>query len=362
MKQDMIERLKQAFESGDNERKRELLSMLPGEPVEGLADFLIKALEEESDRAVKTRIMLLFEHQLVSGDVQILESLLRSGDPFVRNSAIELIKRIERNWHPFLRKLAKDLDKDVRKFIIDALANDDSPEARNILREAIDDQDVNIVYTAIEQLGGIRDQESAPRIEQILFESENPMVLCSALEALVKIGICDRKDMIIERFINHSDSLFYFPLIKFISRFGDENHFAFLEKLVEEDWETYSKEIIDALTGIVRNLHLEKLPKTLLDKIEQKVKESDNPPNRYALMQLVSSLDMKDSLAKARLMLEDANPMVKLCGIEIIAEKGGGGDIELLDKLAESSEHNDELLEAIGDAIYKIDKRLCEKK
>jgi len=362
MKQDILRRLKEAFESGDNERKRELLSMIPNEPVEGLADYLLTALDRETDRAVKTRIILMFENLLVSGDVSILESLLRSNDPFVRNSAIEMIKRIERNWHPFLHRLANDLDKDIRKFIIDALANDDSPGARKILRDAIDDPDVNLVYTAIEQLGSIRDLDSAARIEQLLFESDNPMVLCSALEALVKIGKCDRKESIIERFINHSDSLFFFPLIKFISRFGDQKQLTFLEKLVDEDWATYSKEIIDALTGIVRNQHLERLPKTLLEKIEHKVRESDNSPNRYALMQLIASLDMKDSLAKARLMLEDENLMAKLCGIEIIAEKGGESDIQLLDELAEKSEHNDELLEAIGDAIYKIDKRLCDKK
>ncbi len=360
--QSLIERLQAAFSSGDSVRKREVLSEIPNQPIPGLADYLVTVLDSESDRAVKTRIMLLLEHLLLSGDLTILEALLRSNDPFVRNGAIELIKRVERDWHPFLQKLAKDGNKDIRKFIIDALTDDDSPIARQILRSALDDDDVNIVYTAIEQLGGIRDQDSASKIELLLFESQHPMVLCSALEALVKIGICERKDEIIDRFVRHSESLFFFPLIKFISRFGTCNQFAFLEKLIDEQWVTYSKEIIDAITGIVRNQHLVNLPVSLQEKLEVKAAESGNITNRYAIMQLLSSLDGKDSLEKARRMLQDPDPMVKLCGIEIIAEKGGEEDIDILDELAGRSEHNDELLEAIGDAIYKIDKRVCESK
>ncbi len=361
-KQNLVERLKEAFDSGDNERKREILSEIPSEPAEGLAECLVAFLNSETDRAVKTRIMLLFEHLLVDGDIKVLDAMLRSNDPFVRNGAIDLIKRINRDWHPFLQNLADDEDKDIRKFIIDSLTNDDSSKARQILRNALSDSDVNIVYTAIEQLGGIRDLESAAMIEQILFESSHPMVLCSAMEALAKIGVCERKVQIIERFINHSDSLFFFPLIKFIARFGDERQFAFLEKLLDTEWTTYSKEIVDALTGIVRNKQLNDLPQSLLQKLERKAIESSNTSNRYAIMQLISNLDSANSLERARIMLNDPNPMVKLCGIEIMAEKGGEKEIFLLDKVAEEFDHNDELLEAIGDAVYKIDKRQCEKK
>lgn len=358
----ILQRLKQVFNTEDSELKREFLSQIPEEPMPGLAEFLVKHLDNEADRAVKTRILLLFEHILVAADMELIEIMLRSNDPFVRNGAIDLIKRTDRNWHPFLLKLAKDSDKDIRKFIVDSLTNDDSPVAREILRDALQDSDVNIVYTAIEQLGSIGDLESAAKIEDILFDSTHPMVLCSALEALAKIGVCSRREDVLERFINHSDSLFFFPLIKFIARFGDSRQIPFLEKLIDQDWSTYSKEIIDALTGIVKNQNIVSLPKALLEKLENKARESNNTPNRYAIMQLISSLDLKNMLEKARAMLQDANPMVKLCGIEIIAERGGAEDIPLLDALAEQSEQNDELLEAIGDAFYKIDKRLSETK
>jgi len=360
--QSVVEKLKEAFESGDNERKREILSQISNEPIEGLANCLVNYIELENDRAVKTRIMLIFEHLLSSGDEKPLEVMLRSNDPFVRNGAIDLIKRLNRDLHPFLQNLADDQDKDIRKFVIDSLANDDSSVARVILRKALLDSDVNIVYTAIEQLGGIRDLESASKIEDILFDTNEPIVICSAMEALAKIGVCVRKDSVLERYINQPDSLYFFPLIKFIARFGDQRHFTFLEKLIDTEWGTYSKEIIDAITGIVRNQQIHDLPGNLLGKLEKIAKESNNTPNRYAIMQLISSLDLKNSLEKAKQMLKDSNLLVKLCGIEIIAEKGGQNEIVLLDGLAEQLDQNDELLEAIGDAVYKIDKRMSRKK
>lgn len=362
MNNELLERLKAVFASGSLEEKRDILSEIPHEPLPGLVDLLAEILNNETDRAVKTRILLLFEYLLAFGDAEVVESMLRSSDPFVRNGAIDLIKRVHRDWYPLLQKLANDPDKDMRKFIIDALTNDDSPVARQILRNALADDDVNIVYTAIEQLGGIRDKESAVRIEKILSASDHPMVLCTALEALTKIGICQNRDMILERFTRHAESLFYFPLIKFIGRFGDSQQFDFLEKLLDSDWDTYAKEIIDAVAAIVRHHHLDSLPAGLHGKLQQKAREPGNTTNRYAIMQLLSSLTNRNALEDARKMLTDQNPMVQLCAIEILAEKGGEAEIQLLEALADSGESTDELLEAIGDAVFKIDQRLSEKK
>jgi hypothetical protein len=188
------------------------------------------------------------------------------------------------------------------------------------------------------------------------------MVLCTALEALTKIGICQHKEVIFNRFTQHPDSLFFFPLIKFIGRFGDQGQLPFLEKLLDGDWTTFSKEIIDALGAIIRNHHLGALPPSLHEKLEQKSREPGNTTNRYSIVQLLSSLETRNALDEARKMLEDRNPMVQLCAIEILAERGGEEDIQLLEELAETDGSNDELLEAIGDAVFKIDKRLSEKK
>jgi hypothetical protein len=55
-------------------------------------------------------------------------------------------------------------------------------------------------------------------------------------------------------------------------------------------------------------------------------------------------------------MLDDPDLMIKLCGIELLADTGGIEDIKRLEDIAEHTD-DDELLEAIGDAVMKIEKR-----
>lgn len=325
---------------------------------------LVDFMEKEKSAAVRERILLLLNHLIPMSGYRSREvdRMLRSPDPGVRNGIVEIIKRSDIPIIRFLDKLSEDPDKDVRKFVIDSLSQEKSDGAIEIIRNRLEDPDINIVYTAIEYLGNFKDRDGVEKIESILLTADNLMVICAALEALAKIKHSPRKKEILERFMTRQSSpMVKFPLLKYLGAFGTETAFAFIEDLMDTSPGIFTKEIIDAVDGIITTIDCKALPPTLRMLLESMLEQTSNNTDKYAILKLLAKVGGGDSTAateleKIREMLDDHSDMVKLCAIEILADIGGAEDIGRLEQIAEHTD-SDELLEAIGDAVMKIEDR-----
>jgi HEAT repeat protein len=358
----------EVLDSGGAEEKAAMLEDIREKDIRdtALAPLLIDRLEKETSRAIKERILMILNRLVPLGEYRDADRMLRSPDPFVRNGIVEIIKSSDIPIIRFLEKLAEDEDKDVRKFVIDALSQEESEDAIAIIRARLDDTDTNIVYTAIEYLGSFRDAPSVEKIEAILLASNHSMVLCSGLEALSKIQRSYRREEVLEKFMDgEADPITIFPLLKYLSAFGDNNAFAFIGKLLEKNQEMFAKEIIDTLNGILTRLPGAQPPPYLRDRLELMQQTTTNSVNKYAIAKLLMRAGTGENgeaghagqLEKVRAMLGEGNEMVKLCAVELLADIGDESDIERLEEIAEDSE-SDELLEAIGDTVAKIAERL----
>ena len=358
------EKLFDIMANGTEEEKSEILETYRGTDEISLIDPLVGLMEKEKSAAVRERILILLNRLVPLSGYQNREvdRMLRSSDPGVRNGIVEIIKRSEIPIIRFLEKLSEDKDKDVRKFVIDSLSSENSIEAIEIIRRRLDDPDVNIVYTAIEYLGNFKDRDSVGKIESILMASDNLMVLCSALEALARIGYSPKNKIIIKHFMrNDSHAMINFPLLKYLGAFGTEEAFNYIENLLDNNPGIYTKEVIDAVEGIVNNTGSHGLSIGLRAHLESMLGIITNNTDRYAILKLLAKSGEADPtagspLGKIREMLNDKSDMVKLSAIEILADIGEPEDIERLETIAGGTDC-DELLEAIGDAVTKIEER-----
>lgn len=352
------------MEKGNEAEKSELLETLRDTDDVSLMDPLVDFMENEKSAAVRERILLLLNHLIpLSGyHGPEVDRMLRSPDPGVRNGIVEIIKRSDIPIIRFLEKLSEDPDKDVRKFVIDSLSQEESEGAIEIIRHRLHDPDINIVYTAIEYLGNFKDRHSTDEIETILLAADNLMVICAALEALAKIGHSPRKSEILKRFMTGETSpMVKFPLLKYLGAFGTEAAFGFIEDLIDTNPGIFTKEIIDAVDGIAESTGCKALPPTLRIRMESMLEQTSNTTDKYAILKLLAKTGGADSnasteLEKIREMLKNDSDMVKLCAIEILADIGEPGDIERLEEIADNTD-SDDLLEAIGDAVMKIEDR-----
>lgn len=344
--------------AGSVEEKLSLLQDLQETDDPSIVEPLLDILEKEKNRAVKARIFLVLNHALPLSGFGHVERMLRSPDPFVRNGAVDIIKRNEIPLLKFFDRLAEDENKDVRKFVIDSLSQEKSSQAIEIIRRRLLDNDINIAYTAIEYLGNFRDQGSVPCIEDVLFASDNMMIICSSLEALAKIGVSTRPREVVARFGGDRQSLIVFSLLKYLAAFGTIADLPYIEAIMAERANICLKEAIDALAGILARERLQAPPASLCSLLNRVLEQNINQVDRYAISKLLAH--GADSLAMARQMLAEEDVMTRLSAIEILAETGDESDIGRLERMVAETD-SDELLEAVGDAVIKIRDRLLSE-
>ncbi len=346
--------------NADREQKREILRFLTDSRPEldkRELFYLIEALEKEESQAIKERIYLLLKKLLPESSFDILEKMLRSDDPFTRNAAVEMLKASSKCPTSHIKWLARDKDKDVRKLAIDAISSDKSPEAIAIIRERLNDDEINIVTTAVEYLGNVEDKESARDIEKLLLESENKFLQCSCLEALSKIGISPNHRKIIDRFSKDTDPLINFSYLRYVAEFGTETNLETISELMGNHPGLLVREALDAIEKIVTRHNVKKLPSSLQAILENIIENTDKGNQKYQALKILSQVGDKGLREKVRDMINSDDEMLRLSAIEILADCGVEEDIELLEAVAEDAEDG-EVLEAIGDAVIKIQNRI----
>jgi hypothetical protein len=81
-----------------------------------------------------------------------------------------------------------DAEADVRKFVLDVAAGISSPDVDRIYDAAMRDQDVNVLIAGLEYLGEQRMTRFKATVEAIFLDAKEPMLVCAAFAALLRIG------------------------------------------------------------------------------------------------------------------------------------------------------------------------------
>ncbi len=345
------------LEAEDRDRKLEAIDLIGHKGGPETVDPLFDHLERENDRSIKERILLALENLLPRVNFISIERMLRSQDAFIRNGGVEILKKQDGKALDCLARLSRDDNKDVRKFAIDALIGNTSEEAGKILRERFSDKDINIVSTAIEYLGSLKDEKSVDPIEQLLLNSEIPLLQCTALEALAKIGTSHRYEEIIAGLGHNDDPLLRYSLLKFMGNSAPaQTVFAYIEKVIDQGGELYAKEIVDAAESVIHRYPDAGLSSRVQDYLVRLLEDVDSGSTRYELSRMLSRTDNKNIVDSARMDLDDDDIMVVLAAVETIGAQGDESDLDKLEELADKFD-DDAMLEVIGDAVEQISAR-----
>jgi len=149
---------------------------------------LIERLAKESSAAVRD---VIFQALIrIDADLAIESSIRLFGneDPQIRNQAVEVLRHKDGRSIPFLGKVMQNGDKHARKLVLDALKGKVESETSDIYALALADEDLNVVITAVENLGEIVPEQFRSKIEGLLKADSHPMLIIACVEALVKFG------------------------------------------------------------------------------------------------------------------------------------------------------------------------------
>lgn len=172
----------------DIERRRLEVEAIRGSRDESCIPGLLKAMEDASWRVRKSAVDILLDDYPVSTYIDGLIRLLYIEDNAgARNSSIEALIRLGRGATPFLIEAFKTDNRDVRKFIIDVLGEQNDHRTLPLMLDAIKDEDENVRATAVEHLGKTREASAVDALIEIL-DGGDLWMAYPAADALGRIG------------------------------------------------------------------------------------------------------------------------------------------------------------------------------
>ena len=154
------------------------------------SSYLIKQLMKEKDIASRE---IIISSLIAIGDEIAVEGLincLKSDDAHLRNSAIEALKQIPEQVAPYIEKLLKSSEPDVRIFTINILESLRHPKVVKWLIDVIEnDENVNVCATALDLLAEVGTEEAIQAIKKVKERFKNePYIQFASDIALRRIG------------------------------------------------------------------------------------------------------------------------------------------------------------------------------
>jgi HEAT repeat protein len=250
---------------------------------------LLDRLGQEPSRAVRDAIFQALIR--IDGDAAIEGSILLFGseDPQIRNQAVDVLRRKGVRSIPFLNTVMRDGDKDMRKLVLDVLTGIQSSNAREIYAAALSDKDVNVVITAVENLGRLRSREFRNQIENLLQIDSHPMLVSACLEALVGIGDTSSLEPIRGCFPDLAalPDFLLASYLKAMAALGSTREFAEVANLLLVRGPHLRPAILSALIAICARCPLPDPGEGLLPTLRAVVEDGDPPLCRYQAVRVL---------------------------------------------------------------------------
>jgi HEAT repeat protein len=310
---------------------------------------LLKRLEEERSRTVRDVIFQALIRIDADSAIEGSISLLQSDDPQIRNQAVDVLRRKEARSIPFLNSVMRDGDKNQRKLVLDALTESRACDAQEIYAAALADKDLNVVITAVENLGRMRAVEFRVQIESLLQGDSNPMLIAACMEALVGIGEESSLSAIRRCFPDLAmlPDFLLASCLKVIAVLGSAEEFAEVASLLSVRGPHLRPAILGALTLMQPRCQLSDAHEDLLQAVRAIVEDGDPPLCRYQAVRLLGFWAIHDDVYAFMVScLSNPERLVRLGAAESLRMTGKPG-FELTLAARALKETDDEVLEAL---------------
>jgi HEAT repeat protein len=311
---------------------------------------LLERLGREPSRAVRDAIFQALIRIDADASIEGSIRLFGSEDPQIRNQAVDVLRHKGTRAIPFLNAAMRAGDKDMRKLVLDALSGVLASGATDIYAAALSDPDLNVVITAVENLGKMRAEEFRSRIEDLLQADSHPMLIGACLEALVGIGRESSLGAIRRCFpdLAKLPDFFLVPCLRAFGALGTASELVEVASLLAIRASHLRPAILGALVAIHQRHPSEVYGEAFLPALQAVIEDGNPPLCRYQAVRALRFLSSRDDVyAFLVSCLSSPERLVRLGAVETLsaAERPGWGPILAGYALEESDE---EILQALS--------------
>jgi len=325
-------------------------------------DALVERLLIEPSRFVSEAIVNSLKSTPLPDKIGTIIPLLYNDDAFIRNAAVDILSVQGEEAVPYLQDVLHNPDKDVRKFVLDALFLINADYCADLIAQGLDDSDINNVITAVEYLGRMEANNHCDTINRIFMDTDNILLRCTCLEAMAVIGNKESVEYVGKMYPTYQRISFLeeYSFLKFVSRQGSEIHLPLIIALMKNKGQVMHKEIINAIEGILRRSTLRELPGDLLDALSVYLQANINDINKYELLLLLSEYKNQEILSLLLAYLNPDNHLLCLGAVEGLGIYGDAQAVPYLNELTSRGVVDDDLAEAIAKSLARLERTPLE--
>ncbi|MBF0342675.1 MAG: HEAT repeat domain-containing protein [Nitrospirae bacterium] len=266
----------------------------------------VMSLLGDSQEVVRVAAKDIITRKWKSESIPYLVENLRSSNPLLRSSAIELLLAFKNPaCVPKLITMYADGDVELKRNCLNILGEIGGEGALRLMREAVNDKSLNIRITAMRILGKMKDTASIDLFIHKLLE-EDPHTRKAALDAIGNIGDKRAAAPIIE-LLKDVDLLIRQEAMDILIRIGDATIVPNLLQLMKERDVNVRRCAVGVLNGI-------KDPKTI-DALIEAMKDSDWWVKQIATDAL-AEIKGENIVRFFKAMLTDPDENLRRCSVE----------------------------------------------
>ena len=249
------------MKSDDSSDRRKAASMLAGagndaETVERLVELLKDSNSGVRD-ASESALMFLGGRSAVEQVIPLVAAI----EPGLRNTAIDILRKIGDDGIDVLHGLAGDKNDDIRLFVLDILGTIGNPESVDVLIGGLKDTNPNVRNAAVVSLGLLGHPKAFEHIKPLIEDEE--WIRFSAIEALSQIAHENTPEFLLEQLDRWAhDELMVSALLETIGKIRPKQCVNALIALLENTTPYVENELVKALLQILAPDEVARLPES----------------------------------------------------------------------------------------------------
>jgi hypothetical protein len=319
------------------------------------ADVLVAQLHQEGSRAVKEAILRGLSRIWTHNPVDSIIALLKDDDPFVRAEAADMLQRRASDAMEGLNHLMRGGDKDLRKFSVDILSQAAIGAPDALYLAALKDRDINVVISAIENIGSSRRTAFAQPVLDIALESSQPMAVCASLEALALIGTSQTLDALRAKYPNAAvvPGIYQQSFLKVLGGAAGPESIEEICRTIEQKGASVHEVAIDAITKIATRHNVSQLNPFCEAALCGLLKPDLEAGLRFHLLRLLGHFTRSSPVALAVLpYINDPDRTLSLAAVESLTNSSDPA-VESALQLLQSAESDPEVGEELEELLRR---------
>lgn len=174
----------------------------------------------------------------------------------LRNTAIEILSNIGDAGIPLLEQYVYDINKDIRKFVLDILKNIDSEKSNTLVLLFLKDEDENVLQTAIEIIGLKKYLPAIESLIEILNRTKSLWIFNTLINAFGMLKQEFVLNYIEKKLDNFYSNKFEMNIIinSYIKSLGNLGSYPDLEMVFHKYLDEYNiadENLLDCINGII---------------------------------------------------------------------------------------------------------------